>query len=205
MAMGNPELHLARSRLRARIDSLRSDIHRCFWPIGDPGAPAPAPFPALMYCFATLDYLSSFWRGWNKADPTPPPNKENQTQRMTEFLVTFLLYPRKESRIAIDFWRHKLMHTSEPRQLRSKPPLTEVYEWLAGVGVQSHMFLQPISGRPGNFILGFDCNASVRDLDAGVFGPAGYFPELRVSPALQQKYLGCLTEMHSYEIDLNGI
>jgi hypothetical protein len=112
--MNSADLLRARELFRGRIDSLEHDTKRCFWPINEPGAPGPAFFPSVMYCFATLDYFSSFWAGWNQTKG----HGQNQTDRMIAFSEKYLLYPRKESKIAIHFWRHKLMHTAEPRPLR---------------------------------------------------------------------------------------
>src|SRR5438094_8542195 len=141
--MNEDQIQLARSSFRGRIDSLRSDVLRCFWPItnpsGVPGVPSPAvvygppqfaPFPAIMYCFATVDYFSSFWEGWN--DSQHCPNKRRQSSRMTDFLCKFLRYRRKAAYLAISVWRHKLMHTSEPRVVRSTEPRT--YVWSCGIG-----------------------------------------------------------------------
>jgi hypothetical protein len=153
-----------------------------------------------MYCFATVDYFSSFWRGWNKTDPT---GTENQTQRMEAFLNTYLLYPKKEARLAIDFWRHKLMHTSEPRVLKSKPPAKEVYHWRAGVGVANHIRLDD-ADKTDHYVLGFDCQTFGRDLEEGVFGPVGYFGDLHKTIDLQTKYLAVDAELEGYTIDLSG-
>src|SRR5439155_2741323 len=102
--MDDVQMHQARGLFRARVDSVRKDVNRCFWPIAEAAVRDPAMFPAVMYCFATVDYFSGFWAGWNKTKPTPA---DNQNARMMGFLNTYLLYPKKEARIALDFWRHK--------------------------------------------------------------------------------------------------
>ena len=112
-SMNSAEFLRARELFRARIDSLDHDTKRCFWPISEPGAPGPAFFPPVIYCFATLDYFSSFWAGWNDLRHRPPGHSCNQADRMSAFSERYLLYPRKESQIAIHCWRHKLMHTAE--------------------------------------------------------------------------------------------
>jgi hypothetical protein len=201
MAMDERQFHQARALFRAKIDSVRKDVNRCFWPIADPAVRDPALFPAVIYCFATVDYFSGFWAGWNKK---PPRKTDNQNKRMMGFLNAYLLYPPKEARIAIDFWRHKLMHTSEPRVLRSKPPAKEVYHWCAGIGVRNHMRLEN-AGEADHYVLGFDCHEFARDLEEGVFGPNGYFADLRKKAALQQKYIDCAKELDEYEIDLSEI
>ena len=195
--MTNCEMNLIRMRWRKRIDSLELDTKRCFWDIKDPDAPGYAFFPPVMYAFATIDYFSSYWAGWNKSG-----KGKNQTDRMIDFMNTYLLYPRKNSQIAIDIWRHKLMHTAEPRILRNAEN-DEVYGWKIGKDLQHHMILLEIDV-PNKFILEFDPLALVRDLREGVFGPKGYFQELQTSDDLQKKYCQCFEEMNSYDITLKA-
>lgn len=185
----------ARDIFRDRVDSLEHDIRRCFWPIAEPGAPGPAFFPAVMYCFATLDYFSSFWAGWNRQ----APSGQNQTDRMVAFQELYLLYPRKEGQIAIQFWRHKLMHTAEPRLLRD-PATNEEYYWSTGANPQNHMRLVVLDTQ--KFALHFCPPVFARDLREGIFGPAGYFDELRTNPALQTKYAAVLLEFEAYKIQI---
>jgi len=195
--MTNCEMNLIKMRFRQRIDSLELDTKRCFWDIKDPDAPGYAFFPPVMYAFATIDYFSSYWSGWNQGR-----RGKNQTDRMIDFMNMYLLYPRKNSQIAINFWRHKLMHTAEPRILRNAEN-DEVYYWKIGINLQQHMILLE-TDVPNKFILEFDPLALVRDLREGVFGLRGYFQELQTSDDLQQKYCQCLEEMDSYEIKLRG-
>ena len=126
-ALKPQDLERARDMFTERINSLENDTNRCFYGIFEPGAPGPAFFPAIMYCFATLDYFSSFWAGWNQR----APQGQSQTDRMVAFGERYLLYPRKEAQIAIHFWRHKLMHTAEPRPLRDSVT-NEAYCWSTG-------------------------------------------------------------------------
>jgi hypothetical protein len=191
--MDETQLHLARSLFRGRIDSLRNDVMRCFWPITNAsaadGTPSPAiiyrppqyaPFPAVMYCFAAIDYFSSFWEGWNASSSPNRLADRNQSKRMTDFLCKFFGYPRREAFLAINVWRHKLMHTSEPRIVRSTEP--RAYVWAVGAGgsyrvgeVEAHhMRLEELPATPkdaNRSLLYFDCHEFVRDLDEGVFGP----------------------------------
>ena len=193
--MTEPDFLLAESRFSERIDSLQNDVSRCYWDIRHPRAPAPAPFPAVMYAFATIDYFPSYWAGWNESSPG-----KSQTDRLTGFMEKYLLYPSKESQIAVNFWRHKLMHTAEPRILRNADN-SEVYIWEIGTPLPSHMMLLP-SNKPTTFKLQFDPFALVHDLRDGVFGPHGYSSDLRDSADLQDKYQHCHTEMESYRIKL---
>src|SRR2546430_3880448 len=95
---------------RRRLRSLALDTKRCFRRI--PNLPL-ASFPAVLYAFATIDYLSSCWQGWN--EQPKKGKRRSQTKRIVGFLVRFCHYSKKESQIAVEVWRHKLMHTGEPR------------------------------------------------------------------------------------------
>jgi hypothetical protein len=202
VSMNSAEFLRARELFRARIDSLDHDIKRCFWSISEPGAPGPAFFPPVMYCFATLDYFSSFWAGWNDTRHRPPGHSCNQTDRLIAFSERYLLYPRKESQIAIHFWRHKLMHTAEPRALVLRDPaVKESYIWSTGASRENHMRLVGTND-PAKFVLHFSPFVFVLDLREGIFGPTGYFPDLQSNSDLQSRYRTCVTEFESYEITI---
>ena len=188
--MTEAELGKALRLFRQRIASLENDVRRCFWEI--PQGPGPAFFPAVMYCFATLDYFSSCWAGWNRSGPG-----KDQTARLIDFMTKFLLYGRKEATLAVHFWRHKLMHTSEPRVLRNKDN-DEFYIWRTGTELDHHMELVRLTDQ--QYRLDFDPLVFLEDLRPAILGPSGYFEELRHSADLQEKYEACFKEMDSYSV-----
>jgi hypothetical protein len=191
MPLTSAELRDAKVTLRLRINSLKSDVVKCL----SAKTPGIAYFPAVLYAFATLDYFSSLWSGWNKAG-----KGRSQTARMVSFLEHFLSYRRKEAQIAIDIWRHKLMHTSEPRVVENAAT-GERYVWSTGRGRTGHMRLVP-TGRPNEYRLHFSPLVFSQELRAAVFGPNGYFEELSSSPDLQIKWRSCNTEFENYSIKL---
>lgn len=189
------DARVAETQFEQRIQSLEEDTKRCFWEIS--GGPAKAFFPPVLYALATIDYFSSYWAGWN--DPGRDKNKK-QTVRLVGFMVQYLGYHEKESKIAVNIWRHKLMHTGEPRVLKAiNSP--ERYHWKIGVNLSSHMILTSITA-PNDYELQFDCYAIGRDLRAGVLEPSGYLTDLRGSTDLQGKFIACFNEMESYTIKL---
>lgn len=184
---------LALSLFKERIDSLEADTNRCFRKIE--GGPGPAFFPPVFYAFATIDYFSSYRAGWNDRAGKRP---RNQTDRLVEFMVRYLGYERRASKVAVTIWRHKLMHTAQPRVLRAKNG--DRFTWETGTDLTDHVRLSP-TGEPNEFILRFDSYAVIRDLRRGVLGPSGYFSDLCGSPDLQQKFLKCYNEMDNYSVD----
>jgi hypothetical protein len=169
--------------------------------------PQVAPFPAAMYCFSTLDFFSSCWAGWNdgsskSTNPSRPATKANQTVRMTDFLVHFLHYGKKEAYLAICLWRHKMMHTGEPRRLENANKTGEFYNWSIGQDGIPHMTIQDISGVS---VLGFDCRKFVDELNDAVFGDLGYLEALRGDASLQTKYGTFDKELADSKIDFKVV
>jgi hypothetical protein len=186
----------AYSQFYERIRSLDADTRRCFWPI--PGGPGAALFPPVLYAFATIDYFSSYFAGWN--DNRGDRNKK-QTVRIVDFMTTYLGYGQRASTVAVNIWRHKLMHTGEPRVLLAKNGVDR-FTWATGNGLAAaHMRLIP-TGMPNERILCFDSYTIVADLHRGVFGPSGYFHDLCTTPDFQQRFLDCQKEMENYPVDV---
>lgn len=75
----------------------------------------------MMNCFAHIDLFSAYWKGDTQS--------KNQTRRMIDFMQRYMSYDREASNVAVQIWRHKLMHTGEPRPVVEKDAGT-VYKWL---------------------------------------------------------------------------
>lgn len=75
----------------------------------------------MMLCFARIDLFSAYWEG--------DSSQKGQTQRMIEFMQRYLSPNREACSVAVQMWRHKLMHTGEPRSLVDEHS-RKVYRWL---------------------------------------------------------------------------
>ncbi len=83
-------------------------------------------FPQTLYgymmgVFSLIDLLSAYWRG--------STSSEGQTKRMTDFMNEYISPCQEANRVAIQIWRHKLMHTAQPRILPEKKS-GKKYRWL---------------------------------------------------------------------------
>lgn len=65
----------------------------------------------VMMTFAHIDRASALWAG---SDST-----RGQTKRMVHFLDRYLSRNHEANLVAIQMWRHKLMHTARPRLLKN--------------------------------------------------------------------------------------
>ena len=81
----------------------------------------------MMGVFARIDLVSAHWRGTYKGD---------QTQRMVQFMDRYFGTNHEANSVAVQMWRHKLMHTAQPRYLRDSEAGI-LYKWLLHWG--SHL------------------------------------------------------------------
>lgn len=90
---------VARTSVMVRVQSLRKDVEHCLV------APF-APFPALLYCLATIDYLGALASGNAKSGTTA----KNARQYMREFIG----YSDEHAWLIQGVFRHKLVHLAQP-------------------------------------------------------------------------------------------
>lgn len=73
----------------------------------------------MMGLFARVDMASAYWKG----------NFDRQTRRMVSFMDFYVSSNHEANSVAVQMWRHKLMHTSQPRYLRDEKT-NKTYRWL---------------------------------------------------------------------------
>jgi hypothetical protein len=91
---------LADSLIRERLESLCKDVSHC---LKEPFAP----FPALLYCFATVDFLAALYAGDVTRNAKGPIAKTYMTQVMG--------YREEQAQLLQTIYRHKLVHLAQPR------------------------------------------------------------------------------------------
>ena len=102
----------AEGMLRARCDSLSKDVAHCL-------SKPYAPFPAILYCFSTIDLFGALASG--RGD-----NKRPATEHSKTYAKTFMHYPDPIPTLLMGLFRHKLVHLAAP-----KPESTEGHRWTA--------------------------------------------------------------------------
>lgn len=132
----------------------------------------------MMLCFSHIDLFSSYWQG----DGSP----RGQTKRMIEFMQTYLLSDREACSIAVQIWRHKLMHTGKPRRLVDKET-GKVYKWLLQWG-KDHLPANQhftFSETGDSKILNIGLTYLLRDIKTGL---ENYMSDLSADSELQRKF-----------------
>ena len=145
----------------------------------------------MMTLFARIDLLSAYWAG--------DASTKGQTLRMIDFMDKYMSSNREANSVAVQMWRHKLMHTSEPRNLLDERT-NKVYRWLLHWGErlpadQHYTFAETSDSR----ILNLGLLYLIEDLRRAV---GTYLSDLSVDPSLQSKYEKVKTEIASYKFRL---
>ena len=90
----------ARDHVENRVNSLEKDVRHCLQ--GEL-----APFPAILYCFSTIDLLGALVSG--RADKKAPT-----TQQSIHYMTSFMSYTTENADLLLNLFRHKLVHLAQP-------------------------------------------------------------------------------------------
>lgn len=140
----------------------------------------------MMRAFSYIDLLSAYWSG---------PNSK-QTERMVDFMDRYMGYERKAHSLAVQLWRHKLMHTARPRKLIDPETGKSMYwllQWYEQHIHREQHFTFSDSGQQVNLNIG--AIYLIEDIERAA---AKYFDELDHSQELQTKAYAMEIEMSSY-------
>jgi hypothetical protein len=95
--------------VKDRLNSLENDVNRCLLTFAKKEEPeyAPAPFPALLYCFSIVDLLGSLYAGNARSRKT--------TKKAAGYMKKYLKYPNHKVYLLQKIYRHKIVHLSQPK------------------------------------------------------------------------------------------
>ena len=98
--------------------------------------------------------------------------------------------------VAVQTWRHKLMHTAAPRELKD-PQGGAPYRWLLHWGDEHLPREQHFQFQPGNHNLNLSLFGLIENTRAAV---SGYLADLGASPQLSANYEAVARELESYKL-----
>lgn len=93
--------------LGERVNSLKRDVQIYINEI--------LPFPALLYCFATVDLLASLYKGDATGDTRTYGKDVGTTRKAKKYMTEIMKYPEYESTLLQDQFRHKIVHLAQPQ------------------------------------------------------------------------------------------
>lgn len=173
-----------------RIKSLEGDVQHCL--------AGHAVFPALLYCFATVDLLGALLAG-------DASRNANTSKQAKEYMGTFMNYSSEQIRLLQASFRHKLVHLAVPR------PVVEDQGRQISWHVEyqqpgKHLHVEELSPadirqETTKLCLGWDHRfcVSVLDLVREIKSSADtYLDVLAHSAALQGKFECAISQMYDY-------
>ncbi len=112
----------------------------------------------------------------------------------------WLDYGNRESQLAVDVWRHKLMHTGEPRLTRNTKT-AKIYGWQIDPDGTDNMKLVTLAGTKQRV---FQINpfTVAKDLREAIFGTGRYFDQLKAKKRYQDRFKSFQSELEGYQITI---
>ncbi len=170
----------ARRLLKERIDSLMKDVSYCIldnknherWP---------AAFPALLYCFSTIDLLGClYWKctlsNKNQQKKCLDEYSNGVTNKSFNYMMDFMHYPELESKLIQKVFRHKIVHLAQPSP--SQKYAGKEYSWAYSHNDRSKhlkIFVEPTMQVS---IFHISIWSLTEDISDSVFGSTGYLGKL---------------------------
>jgi len=161
----NKIITVARNFLKERTGSLKKDCKHCLF------KDHPAPFPALLYCFATIDLLGALYAG-NASDNAHP------TIQAKDYMTGIMKYPEETAELLQKVFRHKLVHLAQPNPIIKYNG--KQYSWWECHESQRqlHLKIEPVNNKNNIFVFRIIIWNFVEDIIDSVWGANGYFYQL---------------------------
>jgi hypothetical protein len=178
--------------IKTRLDSLKKDVDHCL-------AGTLAPFPALLYCFSTIDMLGSFYSGnalgrTNSADSI-------------KYMEDFMLYTNDQASMLMNVFRHKLVHLAQPNPISNKDGKNIGWQY-EHFNPQLHLKMT-VSDRPAKLLLAEKWNIQVdaffnvtisqlvEDIHYSVNRNGGYLYKLETEEEVRDKFSSAIFQIYS--------
>jgi hypothetical protein len=131
-------LDFAEKFLNERVSSLKRDVQICIKEI--------LPFPALLYCFATVDLLGSLYEGDATGDTRTYGKEVGTTRKAKKYMTEIMKYPEYESTLLQDQFRHKIVHLAQLHAVIFDIKNNRMIGWMLYNRYEGkHMFLEKLS------------------------------------------------------------
>ncbi len=186
----------AEQLLRSRSDSLVKDINHCL-------SKPYAPFPAILYCFSTIDLLGALASG--RGDSRRPATKNSE-----DYIVVFMKYEAPIPKLLLGLFRHRLVHLAGPKtvlEYEDKASRKHRVVWnYAHNTPGKHLQLEGVHGVAnidnGLWTLTYDqsfwldITSFSNDIVNSVFGSDGYLVKLKADAGMQVRYAAAMNDLY---------
>lgn len=181
----NELIRFAKGFLEGRVDSLQKDVAHCL-------QPPFAPFPAIAYCFATIDLMGALASGNAKKKGSDP------TGRAKAYMEKYMFYPSDRQKLLMDIFRHKVVHLAQPNPVCDFAGKQVTWKYHHDNATR-HLKLQKLE-KPVPFEVTSTLTLNIeylfeislvhfaKDIRDSVIEPGGYLNTLKTDAALRQNF-----------------
>ena len=188
--------------LKERLGSLENDVNRYLSEIlaDMPEHTQPAPFPALLYCFSTVELLGALLAG----DASDHALTSPQTK---EYMTRFMGYTKQQADLLVHLFRHKLAHLAQPAPFiemdgkhiswhvhHSNP---EKHLTLERLAESQEVILTPTVFIYFDYIFHLGIIEFLSDIHESVYKSNGYRDSLNRIPDLKRKLDSAMADIYS--------
>lgn len=100
-------IDFAKHFLKERLDSLEKDVRVC--------VQESCAFPALLYCFSTVDLLGALYEGDATGDIKKYGEHVGTTRKAKQYMLKMMSYKEYEIDLLQKIFRHKTVHLAQPK------------------------------------------------------------------------------------------
>jgi hypothetical protein len=188
----NELIRFAKEFVATRIEALEKDVAHC---LREPYAP----FPAIVYCFATVDLLGALCAGdASKKAPT--------VQQSTDYMHRFMHYTDEQTKLLMVIFRHKIVHLAQPNAVSEYNGKKVAWRYWHD-NSERHLKLtklkEPVQHQlTSSWVVTIDYEFEfsiahlVKEIGASVREPEGYLHKLATDSDLQDRFEKVLSEIY---------
>lgn len=193
-------LQCAKGFVLARVESLEKDVRHCLF---QHGPDAPAPFPALLYCFSTIDLLGALYCG-NACDRAPTSDQSKA------YMMDFMGYTPEQADRLQKMFRHKLVHLAQPNPVFKHASMRISWAYYHECA-DRHLWLQKLANKEQiplrqtekytevDHIFHIGIFDLVRDIKDSMEGPDGYLATLEKDEKLRNNFDKAISQIYELE------
>ena len=168
--------------LKERIESLEKDVTHC---LNKPYAP----FPAILYCFSTLDLLGALYSGEGK-------KKTGISKRTADFMKVVMKYKERDMKLIQELFRHKIVHLAQPGPIVELD--SEKYSWgYCHNDTNKHLFYENVNEKYFKYRFWVSIQELVNDIRKSIFGTDGYLSKINQKESLLKNFIKAYEEIYN--------
>lgn len=189
--------NFARKFIGERVTALKKDVDHCL-------QKPYAPFPAIMFCFATVDMMGALVKGEAHSGSSTVSNTAS-------YFKEYMGYTDEECFLMMNLFRHKLAHLSQPKIVVKYDPSGKFVTWhYHHDDVSMHRKIAPMPAGAAieikagwtipvdqTFHLGI--KQLVKEIEDSVYGQGGYFDKFgNNTDSLQENFKKAVARIYSH-------